>query len=56
MELQGLSDPFCQNNPGLIERELIKFIIEMKNKKMSYSIQNYMLLILFLKHQVNRHN
>jgi hypothetical protein len=42
LEIQGLSDPFCQNNPSLIERELIKFIIEMKNKKMSYSaIQNY---------------
>jgi integrase len=42
LEIHGLSDPFCQNNPSLIERELIKFIIEMKNKKMSYSaIQNY---------------
>ena len=42
LELQGLSDPFCQNSPKLIESQLSNFIIEMKNKKMSYSaIQNY---------------
>jgi integrase len=42
LEIQGLSDQFCQNNASLIEREVNKFIIEMKNKKMSYSaIQNY---------------
>jgi len=47
MELQGLNDPFCQNDPRLIERELINFIIEMKNKKMSYSaIQNYIVAAL----------
>lgn len=42
MELRGLEDPFCKNDPRLIEREIIDFIIEMKKKKMSYSaIQNY---------------
>lgn len=42
MKLQGLNDPFWHNNTRLIEHDLINFIIEMKNKKISYSaIQNY---------------
>jgi hypothetical protein len=42
MELQGLNDPFWHNNTGLIEHELINFIVEKKNKKISYcAIQNY---------------
>lgn len=45
MELQRLNDPLCQSsqsNPILIERDIINFIIELKNKKTSYSaIANY---------------
>ena len=42
LELTRLNDPFCHNDPKLIEKELIKFIIDMKEKNMSYSaIQNY---------------
>jgi len=42
LELQGLNDPLSENNHKLIERDIINFIIEMKNKKMSYSaIANY---------------
>ena len=42
VELTGLTDPLSETNPRLIEQQIIKFIIDLKNKNKSHSaIRNY---------------
>jgi integrase len=43
----GKNDPFCQNNPRLIEHKIIDFIISLKNKGLGRSaISNYVKAII----------
>jgi hypothetical protein len=47
MDFIGNNDPFCQNNPRLIEHKIIDFIISLRNKGLGYSaISNYVKAII----------
>lgn len=47
MDFIGKNDPFCKNNPRLIEHKIIDFIISLRDKGLGHSaISNYVKAII----------